>query len=303
MNVTSDFKQLPTGNRIIALGNFDGVHLGHQALLQEAVLLSHELSGASIALVFDPHPSKVLGYPVSFITSEEEKASLIAATGMHTLFRMPFDLRLATMQPAQFISDVLLGLLGARTVIVGFNYSFGRGGAGTPEFLTEMLAPHGVPVRVVRPVICAGEAVSSTRVRQYIRQGELRLVSQLLGRNYSLTGMVCRGDQRGRLIGYPTANLVLAPERVLPPLGVYAVDVPGIGIGMANLGYRPSFPQITPGLEVHIFDFHGNLYGQNIEVRFLGYLRGERHFSGLPDLQSQLAADRDSILQMIGRKP
>ncbi len=300
MNVTSDFAQLPKEKRIIALGNFDGVHLGHQALLQTAVRLSHELSGSSVAFIFNPHPSKVLGYPVSFITTEDEKASLIMATGVHTLFRMPFDRELAVMSPADFVHSILLGSAQARAVVVGFNYSFGRGGVGTPEYLSEVLAPYGVPVIVVHPVVCAGEAVSSTRVRQYIRQGELDMVRELLGRPYSLTGAVGRGDQRGRRIGYPTANLAVDPERVLPPMGVYAVEVAGLGIGMANLGFRPSFPQATPGLEVNIFDFQGDLYDKTLEVRFLSYIRGEQRFTGLLDLQLQLERDRKAILQMTG---
>lgn len=301
MIVTSDFRQLTERARVFAIGNFDGVHLGHQALFRRAVALAAECKGEAIAFAFHPHPLQVLGFPVESITGDEQKVSLIAEQGVSTYFAMPFGRELAAMPAERFVHEVLVEQARARAIVVGFNFSFGRGGAGTPEFLAQALAAHGVPVEIVPPVLTDGEAVSSTRIRQYIRQGALDQARTMLGRPYSLTGVVQRGDQRGRTIGYPTANLYNLEGLALPPFGVYAVDVRGIGPGMANLGVRPSFPQAGPSLEVNILDWQGDLYGQKIEVILRHFLRGEHRFGGLPALQQQLSADRAEVRRLLGQ--
>lgn len=301
MIVTSDFSELPQGERVFAIGNFDGVHLGHQALLRRAVALASDRGGAAIALAFHPHPLQVLGYAVETITDDDQKVRLIANQGVSAYFAMPFGAELAAMAPERFVREVLIERAEAGAVVVGFNFSFGRGGAGTPEFLKRTLAAYGVPVEIVAPVVVGEEAVSSTRIRQCIRQGELDRAASLLGRPYSLSGVVLPGDQRGRTIGYPTANLYNLQGLALPPFGVYAAEVLGIGPGMANLGLRPSFPQAGPSLEVNILDWQGNLYGSRIEVVLRRFLRGEQRFRGLAALQQQLALDRLEVKRLLGQ--
>lgn len=301
MIVTSDFSELPQGERVFAIGNFDGVHLGHQALLRRAVALASDRGGAAIALAFHPHPLQVLGYAVETITDDDQKVRLIANQGVSAYFAMPFGAELAAMAPERFVREVLIERAEAGAVVVGFNFSFGRGGAGTPEFLKRTLGAYGVPVEIVAPVVVGEEAVSSTRIRQCIRQGELDRAASLLGRPYSLSGVVLPGDQRGRTIGYPTANLYNLQGLALPPFGVYAAEVLGIGPGMANLGLRPSFPQAGPSLEVNILDWQGNLYGSRIEVVLRRFLRGEQRFRGLAALQQQLALDRLEVKRLLGQ--
>ncbi len=301
MIVTSDFLDLPRGERVFAIGNFDGVHLGHQALFRRAAALASDRGGVAIALAFHPHPLQVLGYSVETITDDDQKVSLIADHGVSAYFAMPFGAELAVMPPERFVREVLIEQAEASAVVVGFNFSFGKGGAGTPEFLAQALAAYGVPVEIVAPVVIGGEAVSSTRIRQCIRHGDLDRVETMLGRPYSLSGVVLPGDQRGRTIGYPTANLYNLQGLALPPFGVYAAEVLGIGPGMANLGIRPSFPQAGPSLEVNILDWHGDLYGNRIDVVLRRFLRGERRFNSLAALQQQLASDRLEVKRLLGR--
>lgn len=295
MIVTQDFAALPPGPRVFALGNFDGVHIGHQALLLRAVELARKLRGSAIAMGFSPHPLVVLGFPVEFITTEAAKLRLVANLGLAAYFALPFTKDVAQMPPAEFVQQVLLEQVDAKAVVVGFDYSFGKDAAGSPAYLQETLQAQGVSVEIIPPVIQRGSPVSSTRIRQCLRAGDLASVEALLGRPYSIAGVVQQGDQRGRLLGFPTANFYDLAGLCLPPFGVYAAEIEGLGIGMANLGLRPTYPQAGPTLEVHIFDFAGDLYGQDLEVKLLRYIRPERQFAGAADLKQQLALDEQQI--------
>lgn len=295
MIITRHFDALPKGPRVFALGNFDGVHRGHQALLSRAVSLAQELQGTAIAMGFSPHPLKVLGFPVETITTETAKQRLFAKLGLAAYFALPFSRQLAQIPPAEFVQQVLLEQAKAEAVVIGFNYSFGRDAAGTPAYLQQTLKAQGIPVEIIPPVIYADAPVSSTRIRQCLREGDLNTVENLLGRPYSVTGVVQQGNQRGRVLGFPTANLHGLEDLALPPFGVYAAEIDGLGIGMANLGLRPTFPQAGPALEVHIFDFAGDLYGQELEVKLLRYIRPERQFAGVADLKHQLSLDEKQI--------
>lgn len=299
MIVTSDFRQLPAGRKVFVLGNFDGVHLGHQRLFQSAAKLAASCQGQVVAMAFHPHPLQVLGYQLELLTPERDKIKLIAEQGVAAYFAMPFTRELADLSPESFVQDVLLRQAAASAVVVGFNFSFGRGGVGTPEFLQTLLAAQRVPVQIVPPVLVSGEAVSSTRIRQLLRQGDLTEAAALLGRPYCITGVVQQGDQRGRTIGYPTANLTDLAGLALPPYGVYAAEVAGIGPAMANLGVRPSFPQAGPTLETHILDWQGDLYSQLIEVRLLRFLRPEQRFDSLQQLARQLVLDQLAVRQWL----
>lgn len=301
MIVTQDFNALPQGPRVFALGNFDGVHLGHQALLLRAVDLARKLQGSAIAMGFSPHPLQVLGFPVKFITTEAAKQRLFANLGLAAYFALPFSKDVAQMPPAEFVQRVLLEQAKAKAVVVGFDYSFGKDAAGSSAYLQETLQAQGVSVDIIPPVIHAGAPVSSTRVRQCLREGDLASVEALLGRHYSLTGVVQQGDQRGRVLGFPTANFYGLEGLALPPFGVYAAEIEGLGIGMANLGLRPTYPQAGPALEVHVFDFTGDLYGKELEVKLLRYIRLERQFAGAADLKQQLVLDEKQIREVLAR--
>lgn len=301
MIITQDFDALPQGPLILALGNFDGVHRGHQALLRYAVDLARQEKGAAVAVGFSPHPLTVLGYSVEIITAEASKRRLFAELGLDVYFALPFTKQMAQMPPTDFVQQVLIERARAKAVVVGFNYSFGRDAAGTPTYLKELLHPQGVAVHVIPPVIHAGVPVSSSRIRQCLRAGDLVNAEAMLGRPYSITGTVQQGDQRGRLLGFPTANFYYLEGFVLPPLGVYAAEIDGLGIGMANLGLRPTFPQAAPALEVHIFDFAGDLYGQELDVKLLKFIRPEQQFSGATELVQQLALDEKQIRDVLVR--
>lgn len=299
MIITNQFDALPAVPRIYALGNFDGVHLGHQSLLRQAVALARHEGGVAIALAFSPHPSHVLGHPVPAIVSERQKVRLIADLGIDVYFALPFDRSLAMMPPQAFVESILVQSAKAQRVVVGFDYSFGKDAAGTSEFLQDCLQLHDIEVTIMPPVLHDGDPISSTRIRQYLRCGELEKVHALLGRSYSLTGIVQPGDQRGRIIGFPTANLTDFTGLLLPPFGVYAVEVVGLGYGMANLGVRPSFPQSGPTLEVHLFDFAGDLYGQELEVCLRQFVRGERLFASVDELKHQLQKDEQYVRSIV----
>ncbi len=299
MIITQDFDSLPQRPRIFALGNFDGVHRGHQALLSLAVELARQQQGMAVAMGFCPHPLTVFGQRVETITTERVKQRLLASLGLDAYFALPFNREVAQMSPDDFIQQVLIEQAKVAAVVVGFNYSFGRRAAGTPEYLQQVLGAQGIAVHVIPPVIYDGAPVSSSRIRQSLRDGDLVTVEALLGRPFSITGIVQKGDQRGRLLGFPTANFCDLEGLALPPFGVYAAEVVGVGYAMANLGVRPTFPQAGATLEVHIFDFTGDLYGQELEVKLLKYIRPEQQFAGQAVLQQQLARDRQQIRALL----
>lgn len=302
-----------TGN-LVAIGKWDGVHLGHQAIISQLVEEARQAGGQSVVMGFHPHPMAVLrpDEAPAMLQTLDERAEVLAAMGVDVHLAIPFNQTFANMSPEDFVCNVLLGDLQARKVIVGFNFTFGRGGLGTAEMLKTLCGPHTMSVEVMSPVREDGESVSSTEVRLYVAAGHMERVTGLLGRPFSLTGVVERGDQRGRAMGYPTANLGLAQGRQLPAPGVYVCRVtilsepspckgalpctvrprtgPVYG-GMLNLGWRPTFQGKDLRCEVHLLDFAGDLYGRELRVEFLHRLRGEQPFQGIEALVRQLTAD------------
>lgn len=282
---------------LIAIGNWDGVHEGHRTILRSLVAEAHEQGAQSVAMGFHPHPMTLLrpADPLRAINTLEERAALMAELGLDVHLVLPFSLEFAAMPPEEFVRNVLLDGLHARLVAVGFNFTFGKGGKGTAQTLTEICAERGVPVRVVPPVRVGGETVSSTAIRYFIAQGDMPQAATLLGRPFFVTGEVVHGDQRGRTIGYPTANVALAPGRQLPSTGVYVVRVTlpdgTVHGGMANLGRRPTFHGMDLRFEVHLFDYRGNLYGQQVKVDLLQRIRPEQAFTGIEALIDQLRQD------------
>lgn len=297
----------------VAIGNFDGVHLGHQRLLQMAVAAAGRLGGDAVAFTFDPHPAAVLAphKAPALITSRARKLELLAQAGMSACVLEPFTRELAAMSPEDFLQAILVDILGARHIVVGYDFTYGRERAGTTATLRAFGQARGIGVDVIEPVEVDGAAVSSTRVRALVRDGDVAGARALLGRDHDLDGTVIRGDGRGARIGIPTANLAL-DTTLLPAGGVYAVrarvldgdadagDARALP-AVANLGTNPTFVDRTElSLEVHILDFAADLYGKRLRVELVERLRGEQRFSGIDALLAQIRADIEQARALLG---
>ncbi|MEW6546477.1 MAG: bifunctional riboflavin kinase/FAD synthetase [Bacillota bacterium] len=282
-----------SGELAVAVGTFDGVHLGHQRLIRRLVAGARKERLPAAVLTFEPHPLEVLrpGNGPRRLTLPEEKAAILATLGVDLLLVMRFDRQLAAMSPADFAREVLEGMLRARRVHVGFSFSFGREGLGTPADLLRWGEERGARVEVFPPVRVRGRVVSSTAIREAVMQGAVARARTMLGRPYGVTGRVVRGDGRGRGLGYPTANVECDPRKVMPAPGVYAVWVNATLPGVANFGRRPTFGGGEARLEVYLPGIDRDLYGEPIEVAFWRRLRGERCFPDPAALARQLEVD------------
>jgi riboflavin kinase/FMN adenylyltransferase len=281
------------------LGNFDGTHLGHQAIVRGAVTRARELAAKAIVLTFEPHPVAVLApdrAPAMVQTLHDRLASL-REFGVDVTVLQRFTLDFAKLEPEAFVRDFLVRHLELAHVVVGYNVNFGRARAGTAETLKELGERFGFAVDVVGPVTAPGERehVSSTRLRALIAAGDMPGARRLLGRAYGLRGRVVVGDRRGRTLGFPTANLHLRRGLLLPPDGVYAVrgaTATGTGLpGVLNIGVRPTFGGARRTIEVHLIDFTGDLYGTWLRVDVVERLRGEARFDGPDALRRAIADD------------
>ena len=297
MDILKSFNNLPStfGSSAITLGNFDGVHLGHRELFRRLVKTARRLNCPSVVYTFDPHPLKFLAPEKAprLLNTPEEKQRLIAASHVDYLIESPFTAEFARMSPEQFIDDILVARLKIKALVVGYDYAFGKGRRGNTDFLKACGKEKGFTVEVLQPVGSDGLPYSSTRIRTMVAAGDVAEVVQLLGRQYNLDGVVVPGDQRGRELGFPTANLQTNKEQ-LPAPGVYAVKVrhgsQEYG-GVANLGHRPTFGGGSSTIEAHLLDFTGQLYDQNLRIYFVERLRGEQKFSSAEELINAIAAD------------
>jgi riboflavin kinase/FMN adenylyltransferase len=299
----------PLAAPAIALGNFDGVHVGHQRLIERAVARAAEVDGDAVVYTFDPHPARVLApkYAPPLITSRERKLELFAELGISVCVLEPFTPELAAMSPQTFLQQIVVDTLQARHVVVGYDFTFGKKRAGTTATLTEFGAAHGFETEIIEPVTVEGIIASSTKVREMVLEGNMEGAALLLGRPFDVDGQVVRGDGRGRTIGFPTANVDMSTELV-PATGVYAVrlllldDAAGTAIpGVANLGTKPTFKDDDAvALEVHLFDFDEDIYGRPVRVSMIERLRGEKRFSGVEELVAQIRADADDAREVLG---
>ncbi len=272
MDILKSINNLPTSfaTSVVTLGNFDGVHLGHRELFRHLVKTARQLGCPSVVYTFDPHPLKffVPGKAPLLLNTAAEKQRLIAASHIDYLIETPFTAEFAAMSPEQFVEDILLAKLHIKALVVGYDYAFGKGRRGDTEFLKACGAENGFSVEVLQPVGEDGLPYSSTRVRRLVAAGDVAGVVRLLGRQYNLEGRVVPGEQRGRTLGFPTANLETDKE-LLPTAGVYAVKVrhgsQEYG-GVVNLGQRPTFGGGYSTIEVHLLDFTGHLYDQNLRI-------------------------------------
>ncbi|MFZ3032939.1 MAG: bifunctional riboflavin kinase/FAD synthetase [Parvibaculum sp.] len=301
----------PLQGGVFALGNFDGVHLGHQMVLTEAARVAKELGAPLGVLVFEPHPQQFFfpDKPFFRLTPFRAKARLLEKLGVDILTALPFDAEMAQREGPEFILDVLVKGLNVVHVVAGYDFRFGKGRGGDATMLSYMGEQEGFGVSIVKEVIHEGEAYSSTRIRERLAAGDPRGAAELLGHSWTVETHVITGDRRGRTIGFPTANLALE-DHVQPALGVYAVKVEiedgphkGYYDGVANLGRRPTFNKSDILLEVHLFDFEGDIYGHHMSVSFIDYLRPEQKFDGLDALKAQIAADSARAREILAAEP
>ena len=289
------------GPAYLAIGVFDGVHRGHQAVIGRAVADSRqEGSAAAVVVTFDPHPLRVLrpGNAPRLLTSTRHKFQFFADLGATHCLALSFDETFAATPPETFITSLAEDARPLREICVGFNWSFGKGRAGNLDLLNRLGERHGFAVVGLPSVVVDGETVSSTLIRQAVEIGDLRKAARLLGREFTILGDVIPGQQLARKLGFPTANLAAHNEQ-FPPNGVYAVNARWHGAtypGVVNLGFRPTVAQ--PGgerlLELHLFDFDQQIYGDEVEVEFRAFLRPEQKFAGLDELRAQIAQDAET---------
>jgi riboflavin kinase / FMN adenylyltransferase len=293
---------------VLTLGNFDGVHRGHQEILATAVRHAAEKGAEPAVLTFEPHPIAVLAPDKAppIIQSLHDRLDTIRDLGIVTVVLQRFTREFAAMDPEAFVRDFLLRHIELAHVVVGYNVNFGRDRAGTSETLRTLGTRFGFGVDVVGPVVAEGEEVSSTRLRDAIRQGDMPRARRLLGREYAFRGRVVTGDRRGRTLGFPTANLHLKPGLLIPPDGVYAVvgDVDGKEChGVLNVGIRPTFGGRRRTIEAHLLDFDGDLYRRWLVVRVVERLRGEVTFAGPDALRAQISDDVARARRVLATRP
>ncbi|OGQ97041.1 MAG: riboflavin biosynthesis protein RibF [Deltaproteobacteria bacterium RIFOXYD12_FULL_57_12] len=287
----------PLTNTCVTIGNFDGVHLGHQMLFSEVVGKAYREKVQSVVVTFDPHPLQVLRPEISIklISTYEQKVELIGMAGIDALVVIPFTREFATTTAKNFVEQVLIGKIGVSELVVGHDYAFGKGRQGDIPFLQEQGRLRGFSVKVVEPFYVEDMLVSSTKIRELVRLGRMRDVRRLLGRYYQIRGEVQQGKKRGGpVVGFPTANLHLAEEDLCPRHGVYVTQVSYEGKcygGVLNIGYNPTFGESRLSAETHIFDFDQDIYGRQIKINLLRFLRGEQKFAGPTELAAQISQD------------
>lgn len=290
------FESLPDAGQVLAIGDFDGVHLGHRAVIRRAVEAAEKLRLPSAIMTFHPHPREVLGQRqyVRHITPLPQKLEQFEQAGIDTAYIVRFDEAFSRISPAQFVEEVLVRLR-VQTVVVGFDFRFGHKGGGDPDVLCE-LSSGRFAVEVVRPYHMDGVKVSSTIIRDHLEQGDVAKVEQLLGRRYSMTGRVVHGAARGRQIGFPTANIEPDGPYLVPCNGVYAIRLEWSGqayYGVMNIGMKPTFQDgaLQRTLEAHLFDFNQSIYGEAVRFELISYIRPERKFASIDELVAQIARD------------
>jgi riboflavin kinase/FMN adenylyltransferase len=301
MQLISNLNQItqPYKNAVITIGNFDGVHIGHQALFHQVIEKADSIGGTSIAMTFEPHPLRVLkknGHP-PLITLYEQKIELISNSSLDVLICLPFTKSFAAISARDFVEDLLIKQIGIKAIVIGEDYTFGKNREGNLSFLRSLSQELDFDVIVLDwiPITHYDKGrISSTKIREMVMEGRVEDVPKMLGRYYQIRGKVAEGrDRGGKLLGCPTANINLQDE-LCPKNGVYAVTVEcqqSKYKGVANIGYSPTFDDHIFTVEVHILDFEGNLYGEKIRVNFVERIRDEKKFSNLSELSDQIQKD------------
>ncbi len=285
----------PFVNPVVTLGNFDGIHLGHQRIFEKVIEEAKKIHGESVVITFDPHPLKIL-HPEKcppLLTPFRKKMMLIEKTGIEKVLCIPFTRAFAEISPLEFVQQVLVERIKAKKIIVGYNYRFGKGKIGNVETLKNHCQLFNVEVEVVAALKVHDTIVSSSKIRELLKEGEVEKASTLLGKDYSVIGRVIEGARRGHLLGFPTANLEISDE-LYPKPGVYAVGVEWhsqLFNGVANIGFNPTFDSKVFSIEVFILNFDQNIYGNEIQVSFRRRIRNEIRFNSPSDLIDQIKQD------------
>jgi riboflavin kinase/FMN adenylyltransferase len=299
----------PFRNPVITIGNFDGVHLGHQTLFQKVKDRSRAVDGQSVVITFDPHPIKLMrpDKQLPQLTTTEQKIKLLSSLDLDILIVHPFSPEFGALPAREFIQTYLVQRLGAQEVVIGHDYRFGRNREGNIALLQALGAQFGFPVHVVDAIQINDTVVSSTLIRNLIKDGQVLAAQDFLGRPYEITGQVVRGHGRGaRLLGFPTANLAADNGLLVPGAGIYAVRVEmqdRIYPGVANIGTCPTFDNQELSLEVYLLDFDRDIYGERLAVQFVERLRDEQRFADVPALVNQIKKDVAAARQIVGLEP
>lgn len=284
---------------VVTIGTFDGVHRGHRSILEYLLLRSTGHGGPATVITFDPHPREVVrGLRVPLLTTVDERADIFEGLGVDRFIVLRFSDQMARMPARAFVEEVLVGAVGVKEIVIGYDHAFGRRREGNAALLKSMAPRHDFRVDIIPAQVVNTDVVSSSRIRTALAEGRIEDAAALLGRPFGLTGEVVTGDRLGRTIGFPTANLRLADDRkIVPAHGVYAVRarssrLDGMAHAMMNIGVRPTLDGQRRTLEVNLFDFEGDLYGHELSVEFVGKLRDERKFDSVESLRQQLHEDR-----------
>ncbi len=285
----------PLAHPILTIGNFDGVHLGHQRILKKVADRAKEVKGTGIVFTFEPHPRKIVAPDNSppLLTTFDQKLKLIEKAGIKLVICADFTPNFASQYPEEFIKTILLEKINAKEIIVGHDFTFGRGKKGTIDYFKKAGEGLGFKVEELEPVKLSGQVVSSSLIRDLIKKGDVNQAASFLGRYYSLKGKVIEGDKKGVALGFPTANVDIQ-DNFIPQTGVYAAQViiqNKTFNGVANVGYNPTFKRNRLSVEVHILDFSGNLYDEVIELSFINKIRDEITFSSEEELKAQIKKD------------
>ena len=304
MEIIRELNHINYPNPVVTIGNFDGVHLGHQKIFKKVVEKAEEIKGTPIAMTFHPHPVRIITPEkgLKMITSFEDKMELIARSGIKALICINFNKEFAHTNPDDFIRDVLVNKIGTKWIIVGHNYAFGKGKKGTPALLRRRGRKYGFGLQVVRYVRVYDEIVSSSRIRSLILRGRVCEASRMLGRPYHIDGSVIKGAGRGKsILNVPTAN-ISAQNELIPKEGVYAVRVSIEGQvydGIANIGKNPTFGDVSMSYEVHIFDFNRVILGEKIRIHFIDRIREEKKFPSIAVLENNIRKDIEKAKQIL----
>jgi riboflavin kinase/FMN adenylyltransferase len=299
MNLFEGLESVPNPfpSATVAIGTFDGVHIGHQAIIRAAVEDARAHTRPALVFTFDRHPKEIVApdQVPPYLTTPEQRRRLIADLGADALIVARFDKALSQLFPDEFVETILQAKLGAKAVVVGQNFGFGRERAGNVAYLEQAQARFDFTLRAIEPVLMDGTPVSSTRIRDCLQSGDIRSAERLLGHPYLLAGTVVAGQRLGRQLGYPTANLALTYRQAVPADGIYAVYLHlsdgRIQPGACSIGSRPTVEGAGRAIETYLLDFDEDLYGQGVEIRFVERLREERKFESLEALVAQMARD------------
>lgn len=300
-----DVKRDP--NSVLTVGTFDGVHEGHRVLMHKVLEKAEERDARSIIVTFDPHPREIINpgdQGIKLLTTLQERCEILEDLGIDVMVVIPFDRDFSLLSSEQFVEEIIYEKVGVSEFVIGYDHHFGRNREGTIETIENLGKKLGFDAYVVSKQEVGDRTVSSTAIRKALsEEGDVELAAELLGRYYLLNGTVVHGDKRGKKIGYPTANIKPEhPRKIIPRRGVYAVKVRIDGVwygGMMNIGIRPTFENGEQTLEVNIFDFDEEIYGKNVQIRFVKRIRDEKKFDGIDELVAQLDEDRKVSLKVL----